>query len=231
MMLQACLQISWWTSPGHRDPRGMIASRIEPTCPGHSSLQEHECLVTALNQAHPRAEETVSKHAACYAAILPEERREGIALSNRRPFQRAAVYYGDALQLARVSALRRSLHQGHRARPVHNLRRRRPAEGKSMMRSAGLTADNSLIEVPSREDRGSEGSARRLLNRSSSAKRKNVPLGRASWQGRDGSGADGRIVCAAGGARLNGMCDMAERVRNCQAARAAAGNSRLAGRN
>src|SRR5436190_1385863 len=83
MMLQASLQdFVVDDHPGHRDPRGMIASRIEANM--HlvtASVQEHECLVTAMNQAHLAAQETVYEGiAACYAAILPEERREGIAL-------------------------------------------------------------------------------------------------------------------------------------------------------
>src|SRR5712692_3853609 len=82
MLLQACLQdFVVDDHPGHRDPRGMIASRIEANM--HlitASVQEHDCLVAALNQAHLAAEETIHEGlAACYAAILPEERREGIA--------------------------------------------------------------------------------------------------------------------------------------------------------
>src|SRR5437899_2820004 len=85
MMLQACLQdFVVDDHPGHRDPRGMIASRIEANM--HlitASVLEHDCLVTAMNQAHLAAEETVHEAvAACYAAILPEERREGIAFLN-----------------------------------------------------------------------------------------------------------------------------------------------------
>src|SRR5438045_3679374 len=82
MLLQACLQdFVVDDHPGHRDPRGMVASRIEANM--HlitASALEHDCLVAAMNQAHLAAEETVYEAvAACYAAILPEERREGIA--------------------------------------------------------------------------------------------------------------------------------------------------------
>ncbi len=68
--------------PGHRDPRNMLASRLEinvhlVTC----SLQEHTALVGAVNQAHLLAEETVFEAlASCYAAVLPEDRQEGIAV-------------------------------------------------------------------------------------------------------------------------------------------------------
>src|SRR5260370_31645012 len=104
MMLQACLQdFVVDDHPGHRNPRGMIASRIEANM--HlvtASVQEHECLVTAMNQAHLAAEETVYEGvAACYAAILPEERREGIAFVDiGAQSSELAVYYGESLQLA-----------------------------------------------------------------------------------------------------------------------------------
>src|SRR5205823_10013861 len=54
--------------PGHRDPRKMLASRLEInvhliTC----SIQEHNSLVGAVNQAHITVEETVFEAlAACY---------------------------------------------------------------------------------------------------------------------------------------------------------------------
>ncbi len=65
--------------PGHRDPRKMMASRLEINV--HlvtASVQEHTALVGAVNQAHLVVEETVFEGlAACYAAVLPEERRRG----------------------------------------------------------------------------------------------------------------------------------------------------------
>src|SRR5258706_4735406 len=87
MLLQACLQdFVVDDHPGHRDPRGMIASRIEANM--HlitASELEHDCLVAAMNQAHLSAEETVYEGlAACYGAVLPDERREGIPLSALR---------------------------------------------------------------------------------------------------------------------------------------------------
>ena len=59
--------------PGHRDPRKMIAGQIEANV--HlvmTSQREHECVVTAVNQAHLAVQETVFEAlAACYAAVLP----------------------------------------------------------------------------------------------------------------------------------------------------------------
>src|SRR5260370_41837426 len=101
-MLQACLQdFVVDDHPGHRDPRGMIASRIEANM--HlvtASVQEHECLVTAMNQAHLAAQETVYEGiAACYAAILPEERRGGSGLLHKRLHLRElSGFFRDAAQ-------------------------------------------------------------------------------------------------------------------------------------
>src|SRR5204863_3333175 len=63
--------------PGHRDPRSMLASRLEINV--HlvtSSIQEHNAIVGAVNAAHLAVEESVFEGLdACYAAVLPENRR------------------------------------------------------------------------------------------------------------------------------------------------------------
>ncbi len=89
--------------PGHRDPRGMKASHLEVNV--HlitGSVKEHEKLVGAVNHAHLAVEETVFKPlAACYGAVLPEDRREGIAIVDIGAQSTGLVaYYGDALHLA-----------------------------------------------------------------------------------------------------------------------------------
>ena len=73
-------------------------------------------------------EETVFEAlAACYAAVLPEDRREGIAVVDiGAQSTELVVYYGDAMHLAStVRDLRRPLHARPGAGPVHQLRRRR----------------------------------------------------------------------------------------------------------
>jgi cell division protein FtsA len=68
--------------PGHRDPRSMLAQRLEANA--HlitGSVQEHNCLVGAVNQAHIAVEDTVFEPlAAHYATVLPEDRHEGTVL-------------------------------------------------------------------------------------------------------------------------------------------------------
>ena len=66
--------------PGHYDPRKMLASQLEVNV--HlvmTSVQEHNSLVGAVNQAHMVVEETVFEAlAASYAAVLPEDRQASI---------------------------------------------------------------------------------------------------------------------------------------------------------
>src|SRR5207244_11153462 len=68
--------------PGHRDPRRMLASRLEINV--HlvtASVQEHNSVIGAVNEAHLAVEETIYEAlASCYAAVMPENRREGIAV-------------------------------------------------------------------------------------------------------------------------------------------------------
>jgi hypothetical protein len=124
--------------PGHRDPRRMIAGQIEANV--HlvmTSQREHECLVTAVNQAHLAVEETVFEAlAACYAAVLPEDRREGAAVLNiGAQSSELVVYYGDALQLACQPAhLRRPFHARCGARFVHRLRGCRHPQARIRLR-------------------------------------------------------------------------------------------------
>ena len=83
----------------------------------------------------------------------------------------------------------------------------------------GLTADNSLIEVPSPEDRGAREAPRRLLNQIIEARAEELfrfvrkELARVGMD----QALMGGVVLSGGGAKLNGMCDMAEKVLNCQA--------------
>jgi len=67
-----------------------------------ASVQEHTALIGAVNHAHLVVEETVFEAlAACYAAVLPEERREGIvAVDIGAESTEMVVYYGDSLYLA-----------------------------------------------------------------------------------------------------------------------------------
>ena len=71
------------------------------------STMEHNALVGAINQSHLSVDETVFEaFAACYAAGLPENRPEGIALLDiGAQSSELVVYFGNALQLASTIGL------------------------------------------------------------------------------------------------------------------------------
>ncbi len=209
---------------GHRNPRGMIGSRLEVYV--HlvtASSQEHYNLIGAANLAHMVVEETVFEPiAAHYACVVPERRHEGIVVIDIGAHSTdMAVYCGDALLLSTslpvcadhftldaAYVLKLSFEDAEWIKEQH---------GCAML---GLTADHSLIELPSTVDRGPRETTRGELNRILEARAHEL----FQYVRRDleRTGMDNMlmtVVLTGGGARLHGMCDMAERVLDCQAAR------------
>jgi cell division protein FtsA len=208
---------------GFRNPRGVTCSRLEANVfILTASTQEHDALVTAVHHAHFAVEETVFEPAAAaYASILPEDRMRGVALLDIGLHSSDLIVYdGDSVVLACsvpvcgdhftrdvAYGLKVSYEDGERLKNEY---------GCAIL---GLTADNSLIEVPSAEGREPREAPRRLLNDILEARAEQLfqmvrnELLRA---GMDQALFEG-IVLTGGGARLNGMCDMAERELNCQA--------------
>ena len=97
-------------------------------------------------------EETVFEAlAACYAAVLPEDRREGIAVVDiGAQSTELVVYYGDAMHLASTVRIcgdhfTRDLAQA----PVPQLRRCRAGEdGVRLRASPEHCPENMLVELP-----------------------------------------------------------------------------------
>ncbi len=205
--------------PGHRDPRGMIAGQIEANV--HlvmASQREHDCIVTAVNQAHLAVEETVSEAlAACYAAVLPEDRREGVALLNiGAQSSELAVYHGDALQLAASLPVS----SDHFTRDVARGLCISFEDAATIKREFGCakadtTAENCFVEVASRDDRDVP---RRTLNRILESRAMDLfqlvqrELARIGMEG----ALIGGLFLAGGGARLEGLCETAEEVLKCR---------------
>ena len=84
---------------GHHDPHKMLASCLVINVHlATVSVQEHNALVGAVNLASVLVEESVFEpQAACYAAVRPEDRREGIALLDIGAESTGmVVYYGDS---------------------------------------------------------------------------------------------------------------------------------------
>jgi len=208
---------------GYRYPRGSTCSRLEANV--HivtASLQEHSLVVSAAHQAHFAVEETVFEPvAAAYASVLADDRNRGLAVIDIGAHSTDMVVYdGDALLMAKSLPIS----SDHFTRDVafglkvqyEDAERLKMEYGCAML---GLTSDNSLIEVPSPEGRAMREAPRRQLNEILEARAEELYYYAGCELiriGMDQKLLEG-IVLVGGGAMLNGMCDMAERVLNCPA--------------
>jgi cell division protein FtsA len=211
--------------PGFHDPRNMMASVVEANAHLITiSAQEHNNLVGAINRAHLSVDETVYEAiAACYASVLPSDRRDGVALIDIGAHSTEVVcYYGESAQI--VASLR--ICGDHFSRDIAHAFRI-PVESAATVKhefggavSQG-TAENSTIELPLVEAHGREAreAPRKMLNEILESRTVELfemvraELARAGMQRAISSG----LVIAGGGALLPGICDVAERVLECPA--------------
>lgn len=207
---------------GRRNPRGMTGSRLEVFV--HlvtASTHEHQGLVGAANQAHLAVEETVFEPiAAAYAAVENENPDDGIVLIDIGAHStELAVYCGEALLFSSSLPICGDHFTGDVARGL--LLSREDAEWIKEQQGCallGMTGDNSLVELPSSAGRGPRETSCRELNNILEARafelfdfvaKELAPL--ALDEALTG------VVLTGGGARLQSMCDVAERVLQCQA--------------
>ncbi len=144
--------------PGHRDPRKMLASRLEINV--HlvtASIQEHNAIIGAVNAAHLAVEETVYEAlAACYAAVLAGEppRRH-----RRGGYRRAIHRTGGVLRRRHAPRLhrphlRRSFHARSGPGPLPQFRGRRTGQDGIRLRAYRETPPRtSWWSCPRAEDR------------------------------------------------------------------------------
>ena len=209
--------------PGHRNPRKMLAARIESNV--HlitASVQEHNALVGAVNQAHLAVEETIFEAlGACYAAVLPDERREGIALIDiGAQSTQLVVYYGDALHLASTVRIcgdhfTRDLAQGL-CLSFEDAELVKLEYGAAL---AGPSPGNVLVDLPTPENREHRHATRRFVNQIIEARAEELFHFVRSELARVGMDRAlmGGVFLTGGAARLPDLCDVAERVLQCQA--------------
>jgi cell division protein FtsA len=208
---------------GKRYPRGSICSRLEAnvhivTC----SEQEHQTVMHAVQQASYAVEESMFEPVAtAYAAVNRDDRNRGVAVVDiGKHSTDLVVYDGEAVLLARSLAISAD----HFTRDVavgltvqyNDAERLKIEYGCAML---GLTSDNSYIEVPSNEGRLPREAPRKQLNEILEARAEELFIHVGSELvtiGMDQKLLEG-VILAGGGAMLNGMCDMAERVLNCPA--------------
>ena len=208
---------------GFRKPHKGVCSRLEANV--HivtASFQEHQAVVAATHLAGIAVEETVFEPmAAAYACLYQEERARGVALLDIGLHSTDLVVYdGDALLLASSVPI----WSDHLTRDISSIFKVTYEDAECLKQQygcalLGLTADSSLIEVPSPDGRPPREARRSDLNEILEARAEELfQYVRAELQrvGMERNLLEG-IVLTGGGAYLNGMCDMAERVLNCQA--------------
>jgi cell division protein FtsA len=208
---------------GYRNPKGILCARLEANV--HvvtTSMQEHQALVDAVHQAHLAVEESVFEGiAAAYASILQEDRARGVALIDiGAQSTHLAIYDGEALLLATAIPIAGE----HMTRDVAWLLKMNYEDAESLKREygcalTGLASDHSLIEIPSPEGRGLREAPRRQLNEILEARAEEIferVYAEILRVGMEQSLLEGAVLTG-GGAMLTGMCDVAERILNCQA--------------
>ncbi len=209
--------------PGHRDPRKMLASRLEINV--HlvtASLQEHNALVGAVNQAHLLVEETVFEAvAACYAAVLPEERREGIAVVDiGSQSTEMVVYYGDSMQLASTVRVcgdhfTRDLAQGL-CLSFEDAEMVKLEFGCALAESS---PENAIVELPTPDNREPRQAQRRFVNQILEARARELFRFVRAELARVGMDRAliGGVFLTGAAAKLPDLCDLAEQELQCQA--------------
>ena len=208
--------------PGHRDPRKMLASRLEVNV--HlvtASRQEHNAIVGAVNAAHLSVEETVYEAlASCYAAVLPENRCEGIAVVDiGAQSTELVIYHGDAMHLASTVRIcgdhfTRDLAQGL-CLTFEEAELVKKEFGYALSRNC---PDNIMVELPTRDDRQPREAQRKIVNRILEARAQELfrfVRGEFARVGLERS-LIGGVFLTGSGAKLPGLCDAAEEVLQCQ---------------
>ncbi|HTS78334.1 MAG TPA: cell division protein FtsA [Bryobacteraceae bacterium] len=209
---------------GFRRPERGVCSRLEANV--HiitASFQEHQSVVAASHMAGLAVEETVYEPmAAAYACLYAEERERGAAVLDLGLHSSDLVIYdGDAMLLAASIPV----WADHLTRDIATIFKVSYEDAECLKQQygcalLGLTSDSTLIEVPSPEGRAAREARRSELNEILEARAEELFMYvRAEVQraGMERNLMEGMFLTG-GGAFLNGMCDMAERILNCQAA-------------
>jgi len=208
---------------GYRKPHKGVCSRLEANV--HivtAAVQQHQALVAATHLAHLAVEETVFEPmAAAYACARPDERSRGVAVVDLgKESTGLVVYEGEKLMLAANVPVTCD----HLTRDIAWIFKVSYEDAESLKQQygcavLGLTADSTLIEIPSQEGRPSrEASRSELIEVLQERADQLFTYVHTEIQR---SGMDRRllegVMLTGGGALLPGMWDMAERKLNCQA--------------
>jgi len=187
-----------------------------------TSTQEHQALVSAVHQAHLRVQETAFEAmAASYASIMGDERAGGVALIDIGAHSTNVAFYdGDSM----LYAVGLPISGDHFTRDIGELKalsyeeaeRLKFAHGCALL---GLTADNIVIEMPAEGGRPMREINRRdlieILEARAAQLFEVVEKCRVRFA-REMPLREGVVLCG-GGAQMEGMVEMAEKVLGCPA--------------
>ena len=201
------------------DPRRMMASRLIANAHLVTvSAHEHATLTGAVNLAHLALDETVYEPiAACYASVFPEDRVGGIAVVDIGAHSTELVcYFGESVQLAATIKICGDHFSRDIAFALHV-----PLEDGALVKEefgsavADGTAENSVVELPFRDEAGRESRevGRLLVNRilESRAQELFVMVREELMAAGLYPALTNGLVLTGGGALLPGICDIAER--------------------
>jgi cell division protein FtsA len=208
---------------GYRNPKGILCARLEANVHIVTvSMQDHQSLITAIHQAHLAVEESVFEaFAAAYAAIMPEDRARGVLLIDiGAQSTHLALYDADALLLATTIPVAGD----HFTRDISWLLKVNYEDAENLKREYGCAvassvSELSVLEIPTAEGRGTREASRRQLNEILEARAEELferIYAEILRVGMEQSLLEGAVLTG-GGALLPGICDIAERVLNCQA--------------
>jgi cell division protein FtsA len=202
------------------DPRRMMAA-TRLVANAHlvtMSAHEHNTVTGAINLAHLAVDETVYEPIASgYASVLPEERPGGIVVVDIGAHSTEIIcYFGESVQLAATIRICGDHFSRDIAFALHV-----PLEDGALVKEefgsalASGTAENSMVELPFRDEAGRESREvqRLLVNRILESRTQELfamvkeELIAASLYPALANG----VVLTGAGALLPGICDVAER--------------------
>ncbi len=203
-----------------QDPRKLWATRLVGSAHLVTvSTHEHAALVAAINLSHLVVDETVFEPiASCYASVMPEDREGGIVVVDIGAHSTELVcYFGESVQMASTIKICGDHFSRDVAFALHV-----PLEDGALVKEefgsalAAGTAENSVVELPFRDDAGRESREvpRMLINRILESRAQELFVmvkEELTAAGLYPALANGVVITGAG-ALLPGICDVAEQV-------------------
>ena len=178
-----------------------------------------------MQRAHINVEETMFEAVAgAYASVLERDRSRGVAIIDIGSHSTDVVVYDGEAAVLSASV---PISGDHFTRDIATMFKISMNDAELLKREhgcarLGLTADNTLIEIPSSEGRPPREASRRELNEVLEARAEELfqkVREKLEAAGLENTLSEGVLLCG-GGSLLNGMEDMAEVILDCPARKA-----------